>query len=368
MTDKGFAIFLGVGMIVTGSVNTLSTKLADVTSSKGIDGTTRDFEHPFFQALGMFLGELCCLPVFYYLQWKYKDSDEYAPRKSFSPWLLALTALCDMVATSLMYVGLNMTYASVFQMLRGSVVIFTGILSKVFLKRQLYPFQWLGMFFVLLGLGGVGLASVLGGGSDDANAPDPILGDILIISAQVVVAIHMVLQEKFISKHNLPVLQVVGTEGLFGFIFTSFALVFLYLIPGSNGDGHVEDSPDAIVQISNSWVIPLALSGNVISIAFFNWFGASVTKYIDSTTRMVLDSVRTFVIWGVSLGVGWQDFNYLQVIGFALLLTGTAVYNKIVVVPVDQCRPPKEEAPLDKGIQEALDKPLIVDPDSAEQA
>ena len=29
--------------------------------------------------------------------------------------------------------------------------------------------------------------------------------------------------------------------------------------------------------------------------------------------RMVMDSVRTIVIWAVSIGVGWQDFVYLQV-------------------------------------------------------
>ena len=41
-----------------------------------------------------------------------------------------------------MYVGLTMTYASSFQMLRGAVIIFTGILSRVWLKRQLNKERW----------------------------------------------------------------------------------------------------------------------------------------------------------------------------------------------------------------------------------
>ena len=39
-------------------------------------------------------------------------------------------ALCDMTATSVQYIGLTLTYASSFQMLRGAVIIFTGELAK----------------------------------------------------------------------------------------------------------------------------------------------------------------------------------------------------------------------------------------------
>ena len=49
------------------------------------------------------------------------------------------------------------------------------------------------------------------------------------------------------------------------------------------------------------------------SIAFFNFAGISVTKELSATTRMVLDSVRTLVIWAFSLAVSWQKFQYLQV-------------------------------------------------------
>ena len=58
--------------------------------------------------------------------------------------------------------------------------------------------------------------------------------------------------------------------------------------------------------------------------------GISVTKEMSATTRMVLDSVRTLVIWGVSLGVGWQVFHALQLLGFAMLVTGMCVYNDLL--------------------------------------
>jgi hypothetical protein len=35
----------------------------------------------------------------------------------------------------------------------------------------------------------------------------------------------------------------------------------------------------------------------------------------------------------VSLGLGWETFKWLQVVGFALLVWGTALFNEIVQPP-----------------------------------
>lgn len=45
----------------------------------------------------------------------------------------------------MMYIGLTMTSAAQFQMLRGSIMIFVGLLSIVFLKKKLEWFRWAGM-------------------------------------------------------------------------------------------------------------------------------------------------------------------------------------------------------------------------------
>lgn len=51
MAWSGYQKFLAVMMVVTGSINTLSTKWADKISSKGSDGVVREFEHPFLQVI-----------------------------------------------------------------------------------------------------------------------------------------------------------------------------------------------------------------------------------------------------------------------------------------------------------------------------
>merc|ERR1719147_42281 len=87
-------------------------------------------------------------------------SEENAPKK-FNPLIFLPPALCDMTATSVQYIGLTLTYASSFQMLRGAVIIFTGILSTIFLRARLAWFKWFGMVFVIGGLVTVGLSDML---------------------------------------------------------------------------------------------------------------------------------------------------------------------------------------------------------------
>jgi len=322
-------LFLAVCMVVFGSINTITTKIADITSSKGINGQVAVFDHPFFQAAGMFLGEFLCMIAFRVMVCYNAQTGKQMERAQFNPLIFVLPACCDMTATSLMYIGLNWTYASVFQMLRGAVIIFTGIMSVIFLGKKLRLYHWCGMILVLLGLSCVGVASVLYTDGNTAGASHPLLGDVVIICAQVVVSVQMVVEEKFIGKYKVPALQVVGWEGLFGFCILSCLLVVFYFIPG-----HFEDSPDAFAQMSNSWVISVAVLGNILSIAFFNHFGISITKYASATTRMVMDSIRTVVIWVISLILKWQEFQYLQLVGFLLLLLGTCVYNEILIIPM----------------------------------
>lgn len=136
-------------------------------------------------------------------------------------------------------VALNMTSASSFQMLRGAVIIFTGLLSVAFLGRRLAPSQWIGIFITILGLVIVGLADLFSG-HDNSHKMSEIItggchsgalrhplgskitkvfavffpaGDLLIIMAQIIVSVQMVLEEKFVYKHDVHPLRAVGTEG-----------------------------------------------------------------------------------------------------------------------------------------------------------
>jgi len=198
---------LTTGMLVSGVANTLLTKLQD----------NAGFEQPVWQTLNMFIGESgCWLVVFAHWLRMYfakRNTTDYEPvttedsdnpptanavregnglhshgegvfgssvavageeEEDTSPlvktlsqqtptelrgWnllLLALPSSCDIMGTTLVNVGLIMVPASIYQMVRGFLVVFVGLFSVIFLKRRLTISQWVGLFLVVLGVSLVG--------------------------------------------------------------------------------------------------------------------------------------------------------------------------------------------------------------------
>ena len=292
----------------------------------------------------MFVGEASCLVVFkivyYYHKLVKKNVSAFGAQK-FSCFIFIIPAFCDVLGTSTMYVGLNLTYASSFQMLRGAVIIFTALLSVAFFGSKLQMYHWVGMLMVVTGLVVVGLGDVIGeSGSSDANSV--LTGDLLIVLAQIIAAIQMTVEQRFVKGYNVPPLQAVGWEGVFGSIIVGLALFPMYFIPWHLPSGpdfwqdhtRFEDTIDGFHQIFYIPTLTLAYLGTVVSIAFFNFAGVSVTKEETAVTRMVLDSIRTLFIWFFGLAVQWQQFNYFQPIGFTCLVLGSFIFYNVFFSPI----------------------------------
>ena len=290
----------------------------------------------------MFFGEFTCLIAFkfailYYRKKNIPDDQmpaSVAGNRNYNPLIFFLPSFFDLMATTIMYIGLNMTNASSFQMLRGALIVFTGLLSVAFLNRKLKGYEWLGIFFVITGLCIVGISDMFSG-----NVKRPvnkmITGDLLIIMAQILTATQMVVEEKFVSSRDVSPLEAVGWEGLFGFL-TMFTLLFPFYyinVSSSNPGGRIEDPIDALYQMKNSWAVSTGFLGTVLSISFFNFAGISVTKELSATTRTVLDSIRTFVVWVFSLAVSWEKFSPIQLLGFFVLMIGMFLYNNVLIRP-----------------------------------
>ena len=289
----------------------------------------------------MFLGEMSCYFVFkiwyYSRKCRHKDVSIFGPQK-FNPLIWAIPACCDIAGSSAVFLALTWTSIASFQMLRGSVIIFTGILSIIFLKNKLKWFHWTGMVMVMFGLCMVGVGDYVFGSGEVSfyeSKNSVLAGDLLIILSQVITAVQMTVEEKIVKKYDVPPLQGIGWEGIFGFFILLVLLVPMFFIPWhlpyydlSFWQTHVrfEDTIDGLVQMGNNWQLALANVIFIISVAFFNFSGLTITKRKNASTRMVLYSFRTIFIWAFSLAIGWQEFEILQFIGFVILFIGTCVY------------------------------------------
>ena len=86
---------------------------------------------------------------------------------------MIIPSLFDISSSILQIVALLLISASINQMLRGGVIIFTCLFSKLFLGRPIYKHHVVGVTFCLIGFILVGIAS-LTENTDLSTPPDAI--------------------------------------------------------------------------------------------------------------------------------------------------------------------------------------------------
>ncbi|KAK3065204.1 hypothetical protein LTS18_006413 [Coniosporium uncinatum] len=293
---------------------------------------------------------------------------ERMPLEGWKVVYMAIPAVCDICGTTLMNVGLLFVAASIYQMTRGALVLFVGVFSVLFLKRRLAGYKWLALFVVVAGVAVVGIAGAIAkdhkatpGHSPvedpeqkalykqlastgyntmkDAATPEAIrtvVGVLLIAAAQIFTATQFVVEESIMEKYSLEPLQAVGWEGLWGFLVTVLGMIVLHFAYGRTDKGRYGyfDAQEGLRELGSYRAIAVSSVLIMISIGGFNFFGLSVTRTVSATSRSTIDTCRTLFIWIVSLGLGWETFKWLQVLGFALLVYGTFLFNDIVRPPL----------------------------------
>ncbi|KAJ4361062.1 uncharacterized protein N0V89_001631 [Didymosphaeria variabile] len=404
MAVKAVVPFLVAMMLLTGVCNTLLTKYQDMQCVENCDAPSKEdrkhFEQPVLQTLQMFIGESgCWLVIGLFSAWQrfksrragyeaipeggaatpasdgsetpdvanpllpaHPDEEGRVPLTGTNVLLLALPACCDIAGTTLMNIGLLLTAASIYQMTRGALVLFVGLFSVWFLKRHLGLYKWFSLFVVVFGVAIVGLAGAIT--KDDKATPShaalaetamstreeiaitklspavwTIIGVLLIAGAQIFTATQFVLEERIMEKYSMEPIKVVGWEGVFGFLVTLLIMIIMHF---ANGKKYF-NAREGLYQMTHFPAIAISSVLIMISIGGFNFFGLSVTRTVSATSRSTIDTCRTLFIWVVSLGLGWETFKWLQVLGFALLVYGTFVFNDLVRPPLKSCVERKPE-------------------------
>lgn len=88
--------------------------------------------------------------------------------------------------------------------------------------------------------------------SDYDKARDPVLGDILVVVAQIAAALQFIIEEKYLAKYRVPALLGVGLEGMWGLLLSAIALPILSNVHGSDGMA-IDSLVNAFKEIANSW-------------------------------------------------------------------------------------------------------------------
>jgi drug/metabolite transporter (DMT)-like permease len=350
------------GLVCFGALNTLTTKIQFTLVSIGSAGVPEHFEKPWFATFAMFAGMAFVLLPHYMSESRQKkvmasdSQEELLPRdeghtlSEFQAFLyVGIPAGFDLVASGLMFGGLIYISASIWQMLRGSEIVFAAIISVPGLGAKLYCYHWIGILLCMIGICLVGWANVLNSQSTasgaSASTSDALFGMALVVAAQVVQAAQMVVEEKLLKDVMLPPMKIVGYEGVWGSCLCVF-LVFpiCWYLPGAD-NGHGEDIVDTLTMLKNDSSLVGLLMLYVFSCATYNVAGMAVTSNLSAVHRTMMEASRTLGIWlidlcvhylinkDISFGEAWMPYSYVQLIGFLVLLSGQSVYGTVLRIP-----------------------------------
>ena len=345
--------------LFTGSINTIIIKIQMSIVSLGITFG----QHQKFLTFFFFCGELLCL-LFYYINEIFinikknnsetlisKEEEENKGKKKPKIWYFLFPATLDILGSTISLIGLFYLSSSIFQMFRGALIIFVCIATIIIIKAKYYRHHFLGIFLVILGLIIVGLNEIL---KEDSNSQNPILGIFLVLLSQIFTCFQLIIQEKILKGYQISELKAVGLEGLWGVTLYLILLFIFYFIDcknwpnelkanicvtSDNGSVRFEDAIFAFRQIGSEIQLLFFLLVCILSVAFFNFSGLFLAKHVTSTLRSILDSMRTIIVWSFFCLMTFipddtqENFSWLQLGGFIILVLGGAIYNELLVIP-----------------------------------
>jgi hypothetical protein len=88
---------------------------------------------------------------------------------------------------------------------------------------------------------------------------------------------------------------------------------------------------DSFIHIYSYIVILFFLKVYIFAAMLFNYSALSFTKQFTATTRVVFANIRIILVWMIAILLKWENFHWLQLIGFTLLIIGTCVYNNLLL-------------------------------------
>ena len=216
-----------------------------------------------------------------------------------------------------MFIALTMVDASVYQMMRGIIVVICALLSVIFLKQRLHRHHWTGVVFIVAGVAEVGWVAITIEG-DSSGSTSPAFGIALLLISQCFTGAMFIVEEKLLSQYYLDPFKVVGTEGMWGVLYYLIALPIMQSIKcgGTTGlgkmcnFGYLENSSYCFSQMAADGTIIWLGAGMMASIAIFNVCGITTTKYATAAQRSTIDTSRTLIIWIMSVLLGLESFHY----------------------------------------------------------
>ncbi len=275
---------------------------------------------------------------------------------------LIIPSVCDLLCTLLLLVAQLYITASLWQMMRGSVIVITAVLKIYGLGHSLEKHMKIGIGMIAFSMllvafsafvaGPVASGADLAGGAADArllsnhhhhnddygidadplsaptdvyypdqhsaehghlavhlaapvNDRNPMVGVALVVLGCLAQGVQYVFEEKVMNTGdvNCPPLVVIGMEGIWGFFITVLIVYPLaYYIPGKD-NGSFENPFDSWEMVVSNERLSYLVTGFVVTVTMYNIAAVYVTQLLSAIWHAILDNFRPISVWGLDLAM-----------------------------------------------------------------
>jgi len=143
-------------------------------------------------------------------------------------------------------------------------------------------------------------------------------------------------------------MEAIGIEGVAGFIITTFLLIIFNNIKctpmyDSNGNvqfcpfGVFEDTILAFKQMGENPGLCALVICYILGVVYVAYAQTVIIKFGSSMQRAMMICLRSLCVWCTSLVIQWEDFIWLQLVGFIVLVFGVMIFKEVIVFPCWGC-------------------------------
>ncbi|KAH0795993.1 putative integral membrane protein [Histomonas meleagridis] len=330
-----------------GAFSALLTNLIYSTSTYGFHHVNKKFEKPWFQGWAMFLG--MTLLIFDTRFIRGCKCPSYVIGGTVRGWglfrVVSIPALCDLFATVLQNIAFLYLTPSIWQMMRGSILLFTALFAIFYRHKKLSWVDWFGVVTTIVGITIVGLSSILSETKAvESSTGMKLLAMLLIVIAQALQAFQTIVEEELLHDVDATESEVVSYEGIWGLFFSTFITMPIANILPESVSGIYENSLESFYMLSHSWQLVLLTIAYVVVIVGYNWSGMIVTSFSSAIHRNIYEALRSIAVWALSVivyylfpnsgaGEKLKLMSLVQLLGFAISILGSFIYNRVLKFP-----------------------------------
>jgi drug/metabolite transporter (DMT)-like permease len=297
--------------MIAGSYLNLIAKHQSLTK---IDGFY--FQHPAIQVLFMFIGAIPCLFAVKHLSTK-MHSIYIKP--------IIYIAVLQVVGNILSQFAIYLTAPSICQITSASISIFVALFSMILLNSKINKKRWIAMLIMMIGFYIVGIST-----SDNLYNTNNTAGIFIILVSQAFIGLAFVIEENFLKATKIDIRLEVGLFGIGSSLLTALLLPLASAFNCSPycKYGILDDYKIGFSLLFHHKALLISCVSISLGFLLYNISGVYMSQNCSSLLRTMYDNCSTLLIWAISLLLKWEEFSFIELIGFSIVVSGIILNNR----------------------------------------